>query len=318
MKKVIRLFAICIILLGTLTGCKKETIKKILLEGQEGITTYVDITVDELDHKIATEEDFLLYIYNPTCGACMLFAPKLLEFIEDTETVVYRIVGNTIPKGKIKGLNYTPSLAFYLGGKLQRIVDPDKNSDPFNSTENLTNYIKKYAYLPIMKEISKETLDVLLSNDSDLIVYIASSSCGDCAHFNKNVIRPYLKKDNAIPFYYLDVDKFLSRSQDGQATEEWINFKNQYGLSEVGNPTYGYGSGYVPTVQRYEDGELVGAMVYLNDVKFENGQLVVTEGYYGSESGKVGQTFDDYAKYQDTMKSFYQQKFIDFMNSVYE
>ncbi len=316
MKKILNLCLVCLIAVTALTGCNKEKkAKKFILEGQKGIETFVDINKEELENKITRGDDFILYIYGTTCASCAMFTPKMISFIKNTESVVYRIDASYISNSTlVPGLKATPSLVFYNEGIIQKLVDPSKNSKPFDSVEGLTNYIQKYAYLPQLKEISKTQLDELISNNQDFVLYIASGSCGDCAHFKKNVLNPYLKKYTVNEkFYFIDVDKFLSRSENGETTQDWIDFKNQYGLSKIGNATYGYGSGYVPTIQRYSSGTIAGAMVYLNDVTFENDQLVVTEGYYGNESGKVGQTYTSYTAYQDDLSSFYKNKFIAFM-----
>lgn len=317
MKKIINLCLICLVSITTLVGCNKDKkIKKFVLEGQKGIETFVDIDKEGLENKISRGDDFILYIYGTTCGSCAMFTPKMISFIQNTESVIYRIDASYVVNSSlVPGLKNTPSLVFYNEGVMQKLVDPSKNSDPFSSVEKLTKYIQKYAYLPQMKEISKTQLDELISNNQDFVLYIASGSCGDCAHFKKNVLTPYLK-ENTIDeeFYFIDVDKFLSRSENGQTTQDWTDFKNQYGLSKIGNATYGYGSGYVPTIQRYSSGVITDAMVYLNDVTFENDQLVVTEGYYGMESGKVGKTYTDYSAYQDDLCSFYKNKFIEFMS----
>lgn len=318
MKKIFKTLMIMLLSVVVVTGCKKDKkIEKFMLERHEGMVSYIDITQEELEAKILKKDDFILYVYGAMCGHCAAFSPYMKSFIETTESVIYRIEGSLITDfSLVPGLKHTPSLAFYNSGEMIKLTSPSKNrkDDPFKSVENLTKYIQKYAYIPDIKEISKNQLDELIAEDASFVLYIASSSCGDCAHFKENVLTPYLKENEvSTDFYFLDVDKFLSRSIDGEPTEEWINFKNQYGLSESGNPEYGYGSGYVPTIQKYTNGVITNAFVYLNDISFENGSLIVTEGYYGNESGKVGTTYEDYYSYQDDLMPFYKNKFIEFM-----
>ena len=82
-------------------------------------------------------------------------------------------------------------------------------------------------------------------------------------------MREYLNTNTSSKtFYIIETDAEGIRYTGGFVDDEkWVEFKNEFGLSNVNNPL-GHGVGYVPTLQYYEDGEIKDMAVYFNDGEY--------------------------------------------------
>ena len=71
---------------------------------------------------------------------------------------------------------------------------------------------------------------------------------------------------------------------NGNDGEDYLNIIKKLQLSEESNPTFGYGRGYVPTIQYYQKSTLKDACVSFNDALVNEGDhFVVSQSYYTQE-----------------------------------
>ena len=61
--------------------------------------------------------------------------------------------------------------------------------------------------------------------------------------------------------------------------------QDSYGLSTLGNETFGYQNGVVPTIQFVKKGIIDGASVFFNDsvAKKDDGSFYISDSYYTEE-----------------------------------
>ena len=91
MRKVIKVVLCLLFILLFVSGCKDEDEKASLEVGNSQITSYVDISMDELNSMINNDESFVLFVYSPTCGACNRFKVILEDVIKNKQVVIYAI-----------------------------------------------------------------------------------------------------------------------------------------------------------------------------------------------------------------------------------
>ncbi|HIH2211399.1 MULTISPECIES: thioredoxin family protein [Bacillota] len=83
-----------------------------------------NIDLNEYQEKINKKQNFIIYIYSPTCATCEEFAPTLNATIQDTKTKVYSLNVSEINNNKKvflekQSIEVTPSLIKYKNGKEQ-------------------------------------------------------------------------------------------------------------------------------------------------------------------------------------------------------
>ncbi|CAM4098161.1 hypothetical protein AT575_07540 [Streptococcus penaeicida] len=66
------------------------------MDFQEAISYFTEITMAQLNEKLETKEDFILFLGRPTCSFCRRFAPKLAQVSQEKELTVYYIPSDSI------------------------------------------------------------------------------------------------------------------------------------------------------------------------------------------------------------------------------
>lgn len=322
MKKFISFLCCSLFLVLIAGGCScKNKSKASLGIGDMNANSYVDLSLSELNNKIIDKDSFVLYVYNPTCQGCIMFKPVIEKVIKDKNLIIYSIVNYNISDShELSGLRGTPSLVVYKDGEILVTTDNAKDSNYFKNDKGFISFLEKYTNFPTMYYISLNQLKAKIENDESFIVYYSRNDCNDCSYLNKNYLKAYLKKNyKTNKFYIIETNAEGIRFNNGVYDSlQWQNFKNEFGLSKAGNSAYGYGVGYVPTIQYYEDGELNAAAVYLNDifesVVNEDGSTTVTivDSYY-SDNPYLGKSML-YIDYKEKVSSFYNGKLDKFFN----
>mgnify|MGYP002422966189 CR=1 FL=1 len=105
---------------------------------------YENINIKEYQEKINQKQNFIVYIYSPTCSTCKEFVPTLNSSIKDTKAKVFGL--NVAKKNnnkqsffKEQNIEVTPSLIKYNKGKEQdrRIGKiPEKELKKFLNWDN--------------------------------------------------------------------------------------------------------------------------------------------------------------------------------------
>ena len=87
---------------------------------------------------------------------------------------------------------------------------------------------------------------------------------------------------NGIPQEILIMD-IQSYNWNGNDGEDYTSIISKLKLNEASEPTYGFGRGFVPTIQYYENGQVKDAAVTFNDSLIKNGDNYKVDSTYYTE-----------------------------------
>ena len=287
-----------------LTGC---THKKVNLT----FGTYIEQSLDSLKHletsemfdKAYSEETYILATYQEKysneCLCWNTFQNVIVNYMNKyhEKVSIYNMdnYGDLQMDLGIEEYNdSTPALYIYQGQKQLAKFTYKNNKDKsiFNDLEAGAMYerIHKFVNKPSIYEVDDSFLENGLTEPREVIALFIRTGCGDCHYSLSNVIIPYtnqieLKKE----IWCFDLQDYYLLQNKEDATEEeknqYQNFKHKYGLSEFGNKKYGYGDGFVPTIQYYRYGVLKDASVFFNDeiAQKEDGSYFISKSFYSSD-----------------------------------
>lgn len=94
----------------------------------KAVKDFQEISIEDLEEKLGTDEDFILYIGRETCPYCRAFVPKLHQAAKETEIPVLYIDSEEDPTGQLEqfrkasGIETVPSLLYIEGGKAVSIL----------------------------------------------------------------------------------------------------------------------------------------------------------------------------------------------------
>ena len=320
MKK-IKYFIACIFMLFSFVSCNTNK-DKFMLEGNVSNETLVILDAEELQSKIENQDNFVLIVMLSSCSSCHLFKEEIINpYIKETYATIYGIYSYDLDGTK----NYTnkpkykkaPAIVIYNSGEDIKTLNYNHEYEAFSSIEGFKKFMSEYVIEPKLVEVSEEVLDSKINNKENFILYIGWNKCGDCSLINEEVISPYLLSNNSkTKIYYLESDKYRSKKpleepvlSENPTTEElevkanwdaWIEFATKYNFVS-------YRNGKIPTIQYYENGEVVEMVVYLNDKIDEN---TIIESFY---SELVNQS-----KSNKELIQFHNKKIKDFLNKYYK
>ena len=90
MKKRLGIVFLVLIYITLLTGCKKD-------ENKETKSDYlVNLTLDELEKKVADKESFILVITQTDCAHCKQYKPILIDVLEEYKITAYEFDQQTL------------------------------------------------------------------------------------------------------------------------------------------------------------------------------------------------------------------------------
>ena len=326
MKKVLK-FIIFFTFLFNISGCVTtnpnsttqagDSMNKILVETQYNINNSIELDEASLIAKLAvndneTGDDFVLYIYTPSCTACAAFKSTVLKpFIKESGAKIYSITNTLAKKHFSLGSNdASPVLMIIKNGIVTKKVGALYAEDVFASKDGLKSFLDEHVVISKMKEISSSDLDELIQSNSEIVVYFNWSECGDCLSFKVNFLNEYLlKNESENILYMLETNEW--RSQKETNPEVWEDFASKYGFDS-------YQGGKIPSIVYYKDGVKNDMAVYLNDVmEFNETGILVSSSYY-ENAPFIGQTFNTYNDYKEQVKEFHNQKVKEFLEKYYE
>lgn len=292
MKKILPITLLTICMCSTLlTSCNKNDTPKLTYGsliaqdsyGLGGVGGY-HLTYAQLKEKMKNKETMLVVIFpglESTCGCWITFQRVIKRYIENTNNKVYCInYFDMVASNDTYGFEgYSDSPTFHIVHNESIIFKSSYKNDSHDiyTSENLLKQtVDKYVTSPSMYEISLNEIEEVANYETSRI-FFSRSTCGDCNYVIPNLLVPYFNSSTSNErLYIFDMDALRSNQ------DVYQNFKDNYGLSYVGNETYGYGVGYVPTFQYLENGAIKSAAVYFNDtvVKTGDGQYEVITSYY--------------------------------------
>lgn len=301
MEKKKLLFLVPIMSLMTLVGCNDNTTpKKININIGTKLETVNEIESDtELDLLLSSEEGegIMLATYSKIrvdscgCGSWTAFREDVLNrYVRHYNVPIYffntdYLTDQTASKYTIvKNSSSDPEFYIYQNTKLiKKYTFQDKVRNIYQ-WERFEAEMKERIVRPEkfqMFYVTEKYLfdDKNLQNADEAILLTERNACGDCSYLIPKYFVPYteshtLKKE----IWVFDIQKYNIL---GNTSEEYKGIINKCQLSAESNKTFGYGRGYVPTIQYYQKGELKDAAVTFNDsLTIVDDKYVVTDSYY--------------------------------------
>ncbi len=109
-----------------------------------------EIKNEELNDLIDKKESFIVFVYQTQCAASSKFEDVLLEFLEENQVRMYKVLFSNIKETKLgKKLKYYPSFLIYHKGELVDYLRSDKDEDVeyFKTKEGFKKWLTKYVIL---------------------------------------------------------------------------------------------------------------------------------------------------------------------------
>ena len=287
--------------LVALTGC--TTKKAILTFGtyiEQSLETLKPIDTSDMLNKAYSEETYILATYqgkySEECLCWSTFQNIIVNYMNTYHEKVYLYdtdnYGDLQTDLKIEEYkDSTPALYVFQGkeqlGKFTYKNSRDKAIFSDLKAEAMYERIHKIIREPIMFEVNDDYLSDNINISNDTVALFIRSSCPDCSYSLNNVIVPYINKE-AIrkEILVFDLESYYKQSAISSTVDnQYQNIKDKYNLSENTSKTYGYGNGYVPTIQYYRRGVLKDASVFFNDEisRKEDGTYFVSRSFYSEE-----------------------------------
>ena len=282
--------------LGSLTAC--STNQKIdLMYGDTSVKDVTTLKFDQLKEKIDSKDNFLLAVqYSEGCGCWSQDAHPVFErFIEEKHVNIYHIKLEELDGGGnrfgITIITGNVSFAVFEDGEVKSCVTT-KDDTTLKKYDDFTAYLDSLVALPRIYYSTLDDIDKIYKTEEKNIVYFGRKTCGDCAYLETHYLKTWSKNNPGFTkkIYLLDCDQQDIRLDDeGKVNaEQWQQFKDDYGLSTKRNPTYGYDTGYVPTmllVKGSLNGPefLSGTVVFNDSVSKVDDKFVVSNSYFTEE-----------------------------------
>ena len=328
---------------AVLTGCKDNRI--LLTFGDVHASETKEIACHDLDTLINNKDNFLFVVSTNTCSCWNDFKPNINAYVSENKALCYRIDYSDIENMKanyvdagLTGLSKgTTTFAIFEDGKVSKTLRSSDDSKIMNDKKTFFKYMNETVKLPKSFLITKDDVSNIKASGKNAVIYYERSECGDCRALNPGILRKYLNKHlDGNPLYVLDCQPYYPNKKDPDYETQsaaYQEIKDELGLSEKNNPTYGYSKGVFPYFSLIENGEYTsGAVIYNNTVKKEDGKITVTDSYYSSErvaslqytsTVLVGQTLtqddvneNDYGVFwkNDAADSFYEKILGEFLD----
>ena len=299
MKNKKTLFLTLLLAVSTLSGCGNSAAKTPInigskLESIKELNREVDLLA-LLSSKIG--EGVLLATYSKSmssgCSCWTGFKEEILnKYVKLNNVPIYffdtdKISDTTIKKYGIKQLTSSdPQFYVFEGGKKKHAYKAlDSKISTYKKFQNEMNRIleipEKFKIFYVDENFLFST-GVNQFDAENTVLLTERNACGDCSYIIPNVIVPYVKEhDLKTEILVIDIQEQNWNGNDG---EDYLNMIKKLQLSEESNPTFGYGRGYVPTIQYYQKSTLKDACVSFNDVLVNEGDhFVVSQSYYTQE-----------------------------------
>ena len=287
--------------LVVLTGCTNK--KAILTFGtyiEQSVETLKPIDTSDMFNKAYSEETYILATYqgkySEECLCWSTFKNVIVNYMNKYHEKVF--VYDTDNYGdlqidlKIEEYNDSTPALYLFQGKEQLAKFTYKNSrdkDIFSDlkAESMYERIHKIVKEPIMFEVNDDYLSENINISRNTVALFIRSSCPDCSYSLTNVIIPYINKEYiSKEILVFDLESYYKQSAISSTIDnQYQDIKDKYNLSESSSKLYGYGDGFVPTIQYYQRGILNDASVFFNDEvsQKEDGTYFVSKSFYSEE-----------------------------------
>lgn len=272
----------------------------------------------ELETLVVSETTFMVVIGNATCTCTTTFMGQVVRpYVAETGIPFYYLEFTQILNADEKfGLPVVspnfPVWGVYEEGVLKHYRAYNANNTSqnpmFESLSSFKTFIEdKVVVSSRFDFITLDALNDLFESNETFIVYFGRHSCPDCSYAFNSFFKNYLKLNpTGDTIYGFEVEKEGKwNATTGNATPGWTEFKNDYGLSNVINTTFGYATGFVPTWMVIdangssiaEDPSIIVDMIVVyNDTNVlvdENGTPIRDENNATTPTNKITRSFFD-------------------------
>lgn len=272
----------------------------------------------ELETLVDTESTFMVVIGNATCTCTTTFMGQAVRpFVAETGILFYYLEFTQILNATEKfGLPVVspnfPVWGVFENGALKHYRAYNANNSSqnmmFESLTEFKSFIEdKVLVSPRFDFIRLEELNGLFDTNERFILYFGRHSCLDCSYAFNSFFKQYLKSNpQGETIYGFEVEKEgVWNATTGNATAGWTEFKDNYGLSNVINTSFGYVTGFVPTwiviepngSSIAEDPSIIEDMIVVyndtNAVVDNNGIPVRDENNATTPTNKITRSFFD-------------------------
>jgi len=319
MKKKIITFLFIISSVFSLTSCQDKK-EKIIIEREENISNLIQLSGSEFNNFLTYQRSFILFYGDTGCKCSTDFKNILRKITAEKEVRIYEMTNTEYFRTSFSGSHptYQAGLLLFKDGILKYYFDTyskwKKETDSSNkdsSVQSVQQYLEKYCFFdsPFFEIDKDKALEKIESNEVVYIYYLRRK-CPDCMSFHQLFLNQWILRgqyDKTKKIYNFDLDPY--REKDEASYKE---IKNTFLLSKSSNPKLGYKEGVVPTIQKYENGQLSKMAVIYNDDENpeDSNYYTIIDGYY-KDAPFMNQRFEDYSDYKKQTTSFYQEKFLE-------
>ncbi len=248
--------------LSVLAGCGGQNDKIVLTYGDKSLDSYIRINREvDLSAKFDQKDNFILVAYaDESCACWAVFESRVvIPYVQDYDIPIYVIHTDLITDINYYGLpvssnkSNTPVVGLFEDGVYRHGTSYNNDNSIFKNLNSFVTYIDRYMRGPYGYYINLDQLNTLLQGDTRFIINWGMSICPDCKAFDHHFLQDYLNDhpgNKDTPLYIIETVSEGLRLLDGESNSaHWQQQKNIYGLSNTLNTVYGYGTGFVPTLQ---------------------------------------------------------------------
>lgn len=160
MKKIFRSLGVVFLIIILCSGCsfRKNNDKVGLEASDENITTYINLSIEEVDSKIVNGENFILFVYKNGCGNCTRFKPIVENAVKERNLMIYALESGEIPyEHELRVIKYVPAIVIFEEGEIFFRTDPMENEEYFGSNAGFLALLDKYIY--VVDNFGDENID---------------------------------------------------------------------------------------------------------------------------------------------------------------
>ncbi len=295
---------------------KKETGIVTLPYGQlydsskRGSALFKKTSYSDLSSFIENKESFFVIVRGTSedCICWSTIASNLGKYVKHSNLLVHYLALAEFDGKNYFGLDLAKNyqtIAIFENGSLKYQTKFDDESELGSKYDSLAIYLSEHLQVGNVLYVSKSQLDALYEGDKAFVVGFSRSTCSDCSYVSRHHLKELSLSGNYETSYLFDCDVegvrlFHGATPNHEGNEEakiayqnWISFKNEYGLSLEGNEEFGYKEGYVPTwtynLPKLGKSEAIRDMaIWGNDsIVKKDGKYMISESYYDGNRGNA-------------------------------
>ena len=305
MKQIGYIFTALTLAATLLSGCDANANKTALIYGKLLGELNV-LNYEELSDKLDNGDNFLLFqTPNSNCTCWTSFRDSILKpYIIENNVRAYTIpFAEFYDSENIKrdtfgiALNSSSqTMAIYKDGVIKTMREYNSTHKIWTSSESFNTYINELIITPTIIDLDLAQLQSLYTKENPFSVLFYDESEASL-YLKDNPLKDYalahLNEMETIYALQTNVEGIKLNDSGIYQDDQWQTFKDDYGLSSLNNEVFGYGDGFVPTLQYIEpnggatNGDVIKAqVVYFNDLLANvevDGSYLVEDSYYTTE-----------------------------------